>query len=119
MRFNSPAIARPARSKSGKLRPVTIALWCLVPCLLLTGCVSDRELLAENSTLATRLVQQRARSEQGCATIRQTIRSEQEEPGQPLGELESEYHIRAEGCGKEAAYVVLCSDWQLCSFREP
>jgi hypothetical protein len=99
-------------------QPLAAALRCLAPCLLLAGCISDRELLAENSTLAMRMVQQRASSELGCATIRQTIKNEQEEPGQPLGELDSEYHIRAEGCGKEAAYVVLCGDEKLCYFSD-
>lgn len=98
--------------------PLAAALRRLAPCLLLAGCISDRELLAENSTLATRMVQERASRELDCATLRQTIKSEQEEPGQPLGELDSEYHIRVEGCGQEAVYVVLCGDEKLCYFSD-
>jgi hypothetical protein len=116
MRFNKFTFDWRARRALGNLLSLTF-LRRLAPCLLLAGCVSDNELLAENSTLAMQMVRQRASSDLGCTKIRQTIRSEQEEPGQPLGELDSEYHIRAEGCGKAANYVVLCGDPKLCYFH--
>jgi hypothetical protein len=91
----------------------------LTPALLLAGCISDGELLAENLGVARQEVRQRAMRDLGCAEIQETLLKEEEEPGQPLGELYSQYRIQARGCGKEVTYELLCRDQKLCSFKKP
>lgn len=119
MRFNSVDAAMPGCPGPGNKPSMVAALRFLAPCLLLTGCISDSELLAENSAIARQRVHQRALNDLGCAVVRETLLAEQEDAGQPLGELYSEYHIKAQGCGREMVYVLLCRDQKLCSFKEP
>lgn len=94
----------------------------LVPATMLIGvlggCVTDAELLAENSRIATKTAEQRAAEELNCPQAKATIIAKKEVPGQPLGELYSEYGIRVSGCGRQAAYEVECRDEKICSIKE-
>ncbi|MDD1650297.1 MAG: hypothetical protein LUO80_07870 [Methylococcaceae bacterium] len=110
---------RPGHPGLGNKPSMAATFRFLAPCLLLAGCISDSELLAENSAIALQSVHQRALDDLGCAAVRETLLAEQEDAGQPLGELYSEYHIQAQGCGREMVYVLLCRDRKLCSFKEP
>ena len=91
----------------------------LAQALLLAGCISDGELVAENTGIARHVVHQRAVRDFACPTVRETVLQGQVTAGQPLGSLYSEYRIQAQGCGQEMVYVVLCCNQKLCSFRKP
>lgn len=88
---------------------VTILAW------LLTGCVSDTELLSENTTVALRTANERARADLRCERTNASILTEAEEPGPPLGELYSAYQVRVEGCGKQVVYRIECRDEKICA----
>jgi hypothetical protein len=92
---------------------VTILAW------LLTGCVSDAELLSENTAIALRTANEQARAELRCERTNAAIVTAAEEPGPPLGELYSAYRVRVEGCGKQVVYRVECRDEKICTVLAP
>jgi hypothetical protein len=91
----------------------------LLPFLLaLSACLTDAELLAENSRIALQTAEKRAARDLSCSEAKAVIVSEQEVPGQPLGELYSDYGIRVDGCGRAVSYDVECRDERICFIRE-
>lgn len=85
---------------------------------LLSGCVTDAELLAENSRIALQTAETRAARELNCPQAKAEIVTKKEVPGQPLGELYSEYGIRVNGCGRAVFYDIECRDQKICAVRE-
>ncbi|WP_228719768.1 hypothetical protein [Methylococcus geothermalis] len=85
---------------------------------LLAGCVTDAELLAENARIALQTAETRAARELNCPQAKAEIVTKKEVPGQPLGELYSEYGIRVNGCGRAVSYDIECRDEKICSIRE-
>jgi hypothetical protein len=92
---------------------ITILAW------LQTGCVSDAELLSENTAIALRVADARARADLRCERTNASIVTEAEEPGPPLGELYSAYRVRVEGCGKQIVYRIECRDEKVCAIVSP
>lgn len=92
---------------------VTLLAW------LLTSCVSDAELLSENTAIALRTANELARADLLCERTSASIVTEAEEPGPPLGELYSAYQIRAVGCGKQVVYRIECRDEKICAVLAP
>ena len=86
-------------------------------CMLLAGCVSDRELLGESARSAREFVREHAARDLGCPTVETSVTADREEAGQPLGDLLSEYQVAARGCGRTRVYDVVC-DRNLCSLKE-
>jgi hypothetical protein len=85
---------------------------------VLSGCMTDAELLAENSRIALQTAETRAAKELNCPGVKAGIVTKKEVPGQPLGELYSEYGIRVNGCGRAVFYDIECRDEMICVVRE-
>ncbi|MGI2325527.1 MULTISPECIES: hypothetical protein [unclassified Methylococcus] len=99
--------------------PDRIAVSGLLPFFaLLSGCLSDAELLAENSRIALQTAEMRGAGELDCPRVKAAIVTEKEVPGQPLGELYSEYGVRVDGCGRTVFYDIECRDEKICAVRE-
>ncbi|WP_367027283.1 hypothetical protein ABZN20_07820 [Methylococcus sp. ANG] len=106
-------------SDSSSRAPERGAVIRLLPLLaMLAGCLSDAELLAENSRIALRTAEARAAGKLNCPRVKAGILTKEEVPGQPLGELYSEYGIRVDGCGRTVFYDVECRDGKICAVRE-
>lgn len=100
------------RSRSRILRAVIAA-----GCLGMAGCVSDQELLRDSRRSAQEFVREHAVRDLGCPAIQTGVTAGKEEPGQPLGDLLSEFQVTARGCGTSRRYDVFC-DGHLCSLKE-
>ena len=83
---------------------------------LLAGCVSDTQLLAQNSQIAQQTAEKKAKDELGCTQVKSSILNKKQVPSTPLGFLYSQYQIQVNGCGKQASYTVECRDEKLCYF---
>jgi len=83
----------------------------------MAGCVSDQELLRDSRHGALEFVREHAARDLGCTAIETGVTAGKEEPGQPLGDLLSEFQVTARGCGASRRYDVVC-DGQLCSLKE-
>ncbi len=83
---------------------------------LLAGCVTDTQLLAQNSQIAQQTAEKKAKDELGCAQLKSSILNMKQVPSTPLGFLYSQYQIQVSGCGKQASYIVECRDEKLCYF---
>lgn len=107
-----PGEEGPTRPRSRILRAVIVAA-----CLGVAGCVSDQELLRDSRRSALEFVREHAARDLGCPAIETGVTAGKEEPGQPLGDLLSEFQVTARGCGASRRYDVVC-DGQLCSMKE-
>lgn len=89
-------------------------LHLLLPPLLLGGCLSDRQLLRQNSTIALETATRWAMTDLNCPRANATIRNAEEVPATPMGRLWSRYTIQAAGCGRHAVYRLECANQRLC-----
>ena len=103
---------RPTRWQSFRALTTLSVVWAS----LLAGCVTDTQLLAQNSQIAQQTAENKAKDELGCAQLKTLILSKKQVPSTPLGFLYSQYQIQVSGCGKQASYVVECRDEKLCYF---
>jgi|GEM_PF-2057142 len=114
-----PGEGRPAKPPGEEPRPRSHILRAVIVagCLGVAGCVSDQELLRDSRRSALEFVREHAARDLGCPAIETGVTAGKEEPGQPLGDLLSEFQVTAKGCGTSRRYDVVC-DGQLCSMKE-
>lgn len=83
------------------------------------GCVTDAQLLSDNSPAALQTAKKRAESDLHCPAATGSIQSQQIAQGAPLGYLWTDYNVDVKGCGRKGVYGITCFDELLCSAREP
>ena len=102
----------PAPAAKAVYHPLTLAL---ITACLATGCITDSQLLARNSSTALQTAKQEAQSTLPCPQVAGSIQSQKIVQGAPLGYLWTDYAVDVRGCGRQAAYTVTCLDEELCS----
>lgn len=83
--------------------------------LLMSGCATEADFLAQNSPAALRTAESRARFELNCPEVTSSILSQKVVEGLRLGYEWTEYTIGVRGCGKQAVYVTACRDQDNCN----
>ena len=81
--------------------------------LLMSGCATETDFLAQ--TAALRTAENRARFELTCPQVTSSILSQKVIEGLRLGYEWTEYTIGVRGCGKQAVYVTECRDEDNCN----
>ncbi len=112
----------------GKLSPRTgrLAVSAMILPLLLGGCVTDAEFLAQNSSAALRTAEARGKFELDCPDVRSTVISQKVIQGMHAGGYGwrnagawvgpwTEYTIGVRGCGRQAVYMAVCRDENACN----
>lgn len=95
-------------------------IWCgaIAPLLLLvSGCVTDAQFLAQNSPAALTTAENRAKFELNCPQVDASILSQKvmNIQGVRFGYEWAEYTIGVRGCGREAVYMTTCQDPSTCN----
>lgn len=96
--------------------------WAL-PLMLLAGCMSDAQFLAENSPGALRTAESRAKFELNCDQVTTSVLSQKVIQGIQGGVRAAgawagpwtQYTIGIRGCGREAVYETICRDVENCN----
>lgn len=117
---------RPPRHASSSNRGLRCFASAVV--MLLAGCVTDAEFLAQNSPAALRAVESRGKFELNCPEVQSTVLSQKVVEGIQGGYGGfrgagtgawagpwTEYTIGVRGCGREAVYMAVCRDENNCN----
>ena len=90
--------------------------------LLLGGCVTDAQFLAQNSPSALRTAESRGKFELNCPQVTTSVLSQKVVQGIQGGWRGTgtwagpwtEYTVGVRGCGREAVYMAVCRDPDSC-----
>jgi hypothetical protein len=105
-------------------RSVRFTIYILVFALLVTGCVTDAQFLAQNSSAALRTAESRGKFELNCPEVTTAVLSQKVVEGVQGGYGRfagawagpwTEYTVGVRGCGREAVYVTVCRDPDSCN----
>lgn len=109
-----PAVACPGLRRSTRI----------VTALVLTGCATDAEFLAENASAALQTAEVRGKFELACPDVQTAILSRKvtqsihgygwRGAGIHAGPW-TEYTIGVRGCGRQAVYMTVCRDPNNCN----
>ncbi len=120
----------------GLKSPVSRHFWgwpqVIAPILLLmSGCVTDAQFLAQNSTSALRIAENRGKFELNCPQVSTTVISQKviqavQTGGEYYGIYSgrvggawagpwTEYTVGVRGCGREVVYMAVCRDPDSCN----
>jgi hypothetical protein len=92
--------------------------------LLLGGCVTDAQFLAQNSSAALRTAESRGKFELNCPQVTSSVLSQKVIQGIQGGYGRyggawagpwTEYTVGVRGCGREAVYMTVCRDPDSCN----
>jgi len=92
--------------------------------LLLGGCVTDAQFLAQNSSAALRTAESRGKFELNCPQVTSSVLSQKVIQGIQGGYGRyggawagpwTEYTVGVRGCGREAVYMAVCRDPDSCN----
>jgi hypothetical protein len=85
--------------------------------LLVSGCVTDAQFLAQNSSAALTTAENRAKFELNCPQVASSILSQKvmDIQGVRFGYEWTEYTISVRGCGRETIYMTTCQDPSTCN----
>lgn len=111
--------------RNGSLKGLCVPLGLGAMAALLTGCVTDAEFLAQNSSAALRAAEARGGFELACSGAQSQVLSQKiiqgvqggygwRNPGAWAGPW-TEYTIGVSGCGKRVVYMVVCRDENSCN----
>jgi hypothetical protein len=85
------------------------ALICVVAAVLIAGCQSQAQILANEQTTAADLATRRGQFEMNCPQAKGMVLSGAMLQPAGWGGLErAEYTVGVEGCGQRKIYVVIC-----------
>lgn len=92
--------------------------------LLLGGCVTDAQFLAQNSAAALRAAETRGKFELNCPEVQTSVLSQKviqslqgygwQGAGASVGPW-TEYTVGVRGCGRQAVYMAVCRDENNCN----
>jgi hypothetical protein len=107
---------------SGKNQPMHVTLAVLALPLILSGCATEAEFLAQNAPSALNTALTRGRFELNCPQATGAVLSQKVTYingmgiGMGGGGYEwTEYTVGVKGCGKQAVYETMCRDQDNCN----
>jgi|APLak6261660231_1056022.scaffolds.fasta_scaffold03190_2 hypothetical protein len=114
---------RQLQLRSGITHPIGFCLTALVLPLLLSGCATEAEFLAQNAPTALKTALTRGQFELNCPQATGTVLSQKVTYINGLGVGMrggagyewTEYTIGVRGCGKQVVYETLCRDQDNCN----
>ena len=94
----------------------TSVLPLIAAALILSGCQSNEQFLAENQDAAMQATMARAKFDLNCPEAEPTLISSKVSQPVAFGGYErTEYTIGVRGCGKQAVYITWCLNPQTCN----